>query len=101
MFWIASCYAAWHRLIPERLIVPAVFVSMIFSIPLGFCSLPLLVVSELHDTGWRIGVYGSLTLANSVAWAWVVDWAWTKLSGRASGRGFPVGKSGDSGAGAE
>ncbi len=101
LFWIASGYVAWNRLIPERLIPAAAFVSMIFAVPLGLCSLPFLVVSELHDTGWRIAVYGSLTLANSVAWAWLVDRLWTKLAGRASPRGFPVGKPGDGGSAAE
>src|SRR3954454_11319863 len=85
-FWIASCYVAWNRLIPERLIAPAGLVAMIFAVPFGLCSLPMLVVSELHDTGWRIVVYGSLTLANSIAWAWVVDWLWTRLAGKTTPR---------------
>ena len=101
VFWIASCYVAWNRLIPEPLIAPAVIVSMIFALPAGLCWLPFPVVSELHDTGWRIAVYGSVTLANSVAWAWLVDWLWTKLAGRPSPRGFPVGKPGDGGSAAE
>ncbi len=101
LFWIASCYVAWNRLIPERLILPELCISMLFAIPLGLCSLPFLVVSELHDTGWRIGVYGALTLANSIGWAWVVDWLWTKLTGKATPRAFPVSKPTDGSAATE
>ncbi len=100
-FWIASCYFSWNRLIPERFIAPAVLLSLLFAVPFGLCSLPFLVVSELHDTGWRIAVYGSLTLANSVAWAWVVDWLWTKVAGKPRPRGFPLDTPDDGGAAAE
>ena len=90
LFWLGMCYISWNRLIPERLIAASVFLSLIFSIPFGLCSLPFLVVAEGHDTGWRIAVYGSLTFANSIAWAWVIDGAWRRLMDKPAPRGFPV-----------
>jgi hypothetical protein len=100
-FWVVSCFLSWNRLIPEPFIALAVVVALIFSIPFGLCSLPFLVVSELHDTGWRIALYGSLTLANSIAWAWVVDWLWKKVAGNPSPRGFPIEPRDNGGAAAE
>ena len=101
LFWIASCYIAWNRLIPDRFTVAVAFVSLLFAVPAGLCYLPLLALAELHDDTWRIPVYGSVMLANSVAWAWGVDWVWTKLTGRAPPRGFPMGQAGEDGSSAE
>lgn len=90
LFWTLDCYLSWTHVIPERLIPAAMFVSLLFSLPLGCCSLPLLVTAQFHDTGWRIIVYGLLTLANSLAWAYLVDRLWTKLRTRRTPHGFPV-----------
>lgn len=94
-FWVVACYASWNRLIPERFITSTVILSLFFSVPFGCCSLPFLVVSEGHDHGWRIAVYGAMTFANSVAWSWSVDWLWAKLSGETQPRGFPVTRGSD------
>lgn len=82
LFWLGNAYASWNHLIPERLVVADMIVSLMFAVPLGCCSLPFLVVAQLHDTGWRIVTYGGLTLANGVLWAWLIDLGSTKLSGR-------------------
>lgn len=90
LFWAVDCYLSWNHVIPERFIPADAFVGLAFSIPLGCCSFPFLVMAQFHDTGWRIAVYGLLTLANSLAWAYLVDWLWTKFRTRRTPHGFPI-----------
>lgn len=89
-FWIGSAYTSWNHLIPERFITLTVVVSSFFALPAGCCFLPFLVMAQLHDTGWRIATYGGLTLANGIAWAWVIDFAWSRLFSKPEARGFDV-----------
>lgn len=93
-FWALACYLSWERLIPERFVTVTMIVALVFSVPLGCCSLPLLVMAESRHVGGRTALYAALTLANSAAWAWLVERLWAWLSGaavaRPEPRGFPL-----------